>query len=325
MLLEGVRVEAPTGSVQFDVSDSGTLVYLPGGGPAADRALVWVDRSGNATRVTTEAGRLYHTARLSPDGQRIVTTILAADDNLWMVDFATGTHTRLTFEAENSRPLWTPDGRSIIFNSTRDGVNNLYRVPADGPGAVERLTDSPNGQIPTAVSPDGRSLIFTERKPDGDTDLAVLSLTGKPEVRSLIQTSFQEGDAAISPAGRHVAYVSNESGRYEVYVQTLPGLGSKTRVSVDGGDSPIWSRDAREMYFRNGDKAMAVSVSPGGHFSVSRPRQLFEGAFLQGWEVAPDGRFLMVRLSEEETSSRQINVVLNWFDELKQRVPSGAR
>jgi Tol biopolymer transport system component len=323
-LVEGVRVEAPTGCAQFATSTSGTLVYLPGGGPAAERALVWVDRSGNATRVT-DAGRLYVWARLSPDGRKVVTAIAAADDDLWLVDIATGAHTRLTFEGENGNPLWSPDGRSIIFASSRDGANNLYRTPADGSHAAERLTDSPNEHGPTAVSRDGRVLVFTESKPDGDTDLAVLSLMGKPEVRPLIHTAFQESDASISPDGRYVAYASNESGRNEVYVQPFPGLESKTRVSVDGGDFPIWSRDGREIYFRNGDKALAVSVSPGGPFSVSRPKQLFEGNFSPSWEVAPDGRFLMVRRSEEQTSSRQINVVLNWFEELKQRVPGAAR
>jgi dipeptidyl aminopeptidase/acylaminoacyl peptidase len=195
----------------------------------------------------------------------------------------------------------------------------------DGSHAAERLTDSPNEHGPTAVSRDGRILVFTESKPDGDTDLAVLSLMGKPEVRPLIHTAFQESDASISPDGRYVAYASNESGRNEVYVQPFPGLESKTRVSVDGGDFPIWSRDGREIYFRNGDKAMAVSVSSSGPLSFARPKELFAGSFRGSWQAAADGRFLMVRKSEEEASSRQINVVLNWFDELKQRVPSGAR
>lgn len=319
VVLEGVRVDTPTGCFQFDVSVSGTLVYLPRGGRTAERALVWVDRFGNAAPVT-EAGGLYNIARLSPDGRRIAAEVAAAENDIWMIDLATGSHTRLTFESENNLPLWMPDGRSILFSSTRGGVSrNLYRLSLDGSAAVQRLTESPNRQWPEAISPDGRLLLFTESKPDGDTDLAVLSLAGKPEVRPLIQTGFIEKHAELSPDGHHLAYASNESGSFEVYVQAFPSLGAKVRVSIEGGAAPIWSRDGREIYFRNGDKAMAVSVSSPGAFSVSRPKQLFEGRYGASWDVGSDGRFLMIRLSEEETSSRQINVVLNWTEELKRR------
>lgn len=321
MLVEGVRATAPTGCVHFDVSASGTLVYLPGGGPAAERTLVWVDRSGKATPLTTEAGRWYNNARLSPDGRRIAAEIAAADNDIWMIDIATGTHTRLTFEAENNVPVWTPDGRSILFASNRGGgaKKNLYRLDVDASATVERLTDSPNEQRLNAVSPDGSKLVFEETKPNGDVDLALLSLVGKSEARPLIQTAFQEVGAAISPDGRYVAYSTNESGRFEVYVQAFPSLGSKVRVSIDGGIAPTWSSEGLEIYFQNGETILAASVTPRPPFSASRPKQVFEGSFRPPWAVAPDGRFLMIRQSEEETSSRQINVVLNWTEELKRR------
>ena len=136
-----------------------------------------------------------------------------------------------------------------------------------------------------------------------------------------VHTPFSEYDAAFSPDGRWIAYTSEESGRPEVYVQPFPGPGRKSRVSVDGGGAPAWSKDSKELFFVLGAKMMASHVSLTPVFSSSRPEALFDAPWRGAWVVAPDGRFLMIRRSEAETSTREIRIVLNWFEELKRRLP----
>jgi serine/threonine-protein kinase len=328
-VLEGIGMG---GAPQFSVSADGTLVYASGTGYLAQQSLVWTGRRGAATPLGPPPGR-YLEPRLSPDARRVALRIISADDDIWIYELARGTQTRLTFEGENWDPVWSPDGKRIAFCSSRQGPANLYSVPADGSGALERLTTSEREQFPTSFSPDGKILAYTEIDPKTGMDIWMLPLGGKREPRPFLRTAFSEHAPAFSPDGRWIAYVSNESRRDEVYVQPHPASGRKWQVSVEGGREPVWARSGRDLFFRSGDRMMAVAVQTHPEFTAGQPVALFAGRYARsdpfsvpGYDVALDGqRFLMVKESEQGTVHTHVNVVLNWFEELRQRVPPGGR
>ncbi len=215
----------------------------------------------------------------------------------------------------------------MAFLFGKEGPGNLFWRTADGSSGEERLTTSEYDQRPESWSPDGEVLAFTETHPTTGQDIWVLSLEGERKPQPWLQTRFGERNAQISPDGRWLAYHSNESGRLEVYVQPFPGPGGKRQVSALGGSEPRWARNGGELFYRDDNKMMVVGVTTTPTFTASNPRLLFEGRFIEGaktYDVAPDGqRFLVVRPSEQEINATQINVVLNWFEELKRLVPTG--
>ena len=182
-------------------------------------------------------------------------------------------------------------------------------------------------------SPDGQLLAFMEVNPATQRDIWVLRM-GNHKAEPFLKTKFDESVPRFSPDGNWLAYISNESGRYEIYVQAYPGPGGKWQISTEGGTEPAWNRNGRELFYRNGDKMMAVDIVTQPSFAAGKPRMLFEGQyFANDWpligaayDVSPDGqRFLMVKASEQAASASQINVVLNWFEELKLKVPIGKK
>jgi len=238
----------------------------------------------------------------------------------------------VTFEGNvNVNPAWTPDGRRIAFQSNRDGPQNLFWQLADGSGALERLTTSEFVNAPESWSPDGQLLAFIELNPATGRHIWLLRL-GDRKAEPFHGTQFNEGAPQFSPDGRWLAYVSDESGRTEVYVQPYQGPGGKWQISTDGGTEPVWNRNGRELFYRSGDKMMAVEIAMHPSFSVGKPKVLFEGKYVPSpatfpaYDVSPDGqRFLMLKPSEQEQTTTQINVVLNWFEELKRQVPPGKK
>ena len=232
---------------------------------------------------------------------------------------------------QNYNPVWAPDGKRIAFNSTKEGPPNLFWQLADGGGGLERLTTSEYADVPLSWSPDGQLLAFIEVNPTTGFDIWVLRL-GDRKAQPFIRTQFNESAPQFSPDGRWMAYVSNESGRYEIYVQPYPGPGGKSQISTEGGTEPMWNRNGRELFYRSGNKLMAVDIATHPSFTAGKPRMLFEGQYVPtpgtspDYDVAPDGqRFLMLKPSEQEATPTQINVVLNWFEELKQKVPTGKK
>ena len=211
-----------TGAAYFTFSDTGALVYATGGDPG-ERTLVWVDRDGREETLAAEP-RAYRYPRISPDGSRLAVDVRDQEQDIWIWDFARETLTRLTFDpGRDSFPVWTPDGRQVAFASNRDERGfNLYWKAADGTGAVERLTESENGQRPYAFTPDGRQLVFLEIDEELRRNLGALSLKGSPE--PLLATEFDERNAEISPDGRWLAYQSNASGQHEIYVRPFPKI-----------------------------------------------------------------------------------------------------
>ena len=223
-----------------------------------------------------------------------------------------------------------PDGRRLAYRETRTGTRNVFWTMADGSGAEERLTTGEGNQSPTSWSPDGQALAIVDNSTTGATHLMLLRLSDH-KLQPLLHTPFNEGGGQFSPDGRWLAYASDESGRFEVYVQAYPGPGGKWQISTDGGTGPIWNRSGLELFYRSANKLMAVNVTTHPSFSSGKPKMLFEGSFLSegpvfpSYDVSPGGqRFLMIQpVDQGQTASTQINVVLNWTEELKHLVPTG--
>ncbi len=327
-VVEGVWQGAVGGVAQFAFSDLGSLVYVPGSNAEYGRTLVLVNRQGTVESLEAPP-RAYQDVRLSPDGQRLAVHIEAPGSDLWTYDIPRKTLTRLTFEGRNNAPTWTPDGKWVTFESDRaERPGNLFWKPADGSGMADQLTTSEQRQIPHSWSPDGKLLAFSEVHPTSNGDIWVLPLEGEREPQLFLQTPFNETMPVFSPDGHWLAYRSDESGRYEVYVQPYPGPGGKWQISTEGGNEPLWARNGGELFYRNGEQLMAVDITTQPGFSAGTPHLLFEGQYhfqpgasLSNYDVTPDGqRFIMIKSDAQE--ARQINVVLNWFEELKRLVPT---
>ena len=339
-LVEGVRMSAgQTGAAMFSVSGDGALVYVPGSaGSAGERRLVWVDRQGQEEFLNVAAAR-YTRPRISPDGTRVAAEIVGDDGTsaIWVADATRGTLSRVT-AGEASSPVWTADGQQVVFASLGDGEPGLFRQSADGTGDVERLVTIEATVRAGNWSPDGSRLVFDMLRGSA-VDIGVLTMEGERSWTPLLETDAREFGPVISPDGQWIAYVSDDTGGLEVYVQRFPELGLRQPISTDGGMDPIWSPDGRALFYlgtRGGggpDEMAVVTIDPGPPLSVGTPEVLFEHApYVRGqgrgrqYDVDPDGqRFLIV--SDAASGARgaaltpQINVVLNWHQELKARVP----
>jgi len=325
-ILEGVSWASSVGFADFSFSDAGTLVYVPGGA-SESRTLVWVDRKGTATPAPAP-GRGYLRPALSPDGTRVALEIRdSAKQDIWIYELTRGTLTRLTFEFENSNPIWTPNGKRVTYRSQRPDKGGLYWAPADGSGPPEPLLALQGRVRPGAWTPDGKTLAF-EQGTSGSENIWMLPAAGDPPAerkpRPVLQAPYREWEPQLSPDGRWLAYTSNESARNEVYVQPFPGPGGKWQISTDGGIQPRWARSGRELYYRNGDRMMSVDIATSPSFRAGTPQVLFEGHYESAYAVALDSRrFLMLKGSGEQSAAGQVQVVMEWFEELKRRVPAG--
>jgi serine/threonine protein kinase/Tol biopolymer transport system component len=326
-VLEDVPAHSSTGNSQFSISENGVLAYIPASAWSNERTLVSVDRQGVA-RSLTDRLKAYAEPRLSPNVRRLAITIGDGNksNDVWIYELDREVLTRLTSgPTAEFNPIWTPDGKRIIF-SLESPVYNLFWKAADGSGAEEPLFTNGNDKYPGSVSPDGKTLAFGEQHPETRFDVFVLPLEGERRPRPFLQTPFMEYRPAFSPDGHWLAYQSNQSGRDEVYVQAYPGPGGKVQVSTDGGSEPVWAQSGKELFYRSGRKVLSVPIiNSGAEFVAGKPVQLFEGPYSSdqyrpGYDVTPDGqRFMMVQVPEG-SAPRQINVIVNWFEELRRRV-----
>jgi len=328
-VVQGVR-QTPTAAVDYSISDNGTLIYVPSTSTGGlDRTLVWVDREGQEEPLAAEPHG-YETPRISPDGSRLAITVVeSGGSDVWIYDLEREILTRLTFDpAVDEDPLWTPDGQRIVFDSGRVGAGqNLFWKAADGTGQVERLTTSPNGQTAYSLSPDGKRLVFGE---SANRDLQVLSMEGERTSQPLFQSQFVETRSRISPDGHWIAYESNESGRFEIYVRPFPNVEEgKWQISSDGGTQPVWAPRGQELFYENSRAIMVVGIKTEPTFTAGSPVVLFTGRYTTftgvdvNYDISPDGqRLLMIKTADEEEGQAQINVIQNWFEELKRLAPT---
>jgi Tol biopolymer transport system component len=316
-LIDTVERAQDGGAIYFAFSDTGLLLYVPTG---QHHQIVWVDRNGAETPISSDRAA-FRTPRLAPNGKLIAVAV--SDEirrsDLWIYDAERGAKRRLTTEGHNLEPVWTPDGTRITFSSN----GSVAEMPANGSGSKEELL--PADRSPCSWSPNGQDLLFEEAQTAGYSLWRTTPGSGKASRVLLIRPTVGEC-GLLSPNGHWVAYVSSESGRAEIYVASYPNPAEKIAVSTDGGHRPRWSRDGRELFYRQGEALMAVSVDAGATFRAGKPRRLFAGPY-QGesqemaFDVSPDSqRFLMIK-SDAAANLRQINVVQNWFEELKGRVP----
>jgi Tol biopolymer transport system component len=259
---------------------------------------------------------------------------VSSEGQIWSYDISRQTLTRFTFEGKtNNRPVWTPDGKRIAFYSDKEGSLNIFWQLADGSGGLERLTTSETVNVPESFSPDGRVLAFHEADPTtGRNDIWVLQMSDR-KAQPFLKTYFNQGNPRFSPDGHWLAYTSDESGQIEVYMEPYPGPGGKWQISTEGGREPVWNPNGRELFYRSGNKMMAVDVATQPKLTVGNPRMVFQGEYVSAtnqfsnYDISPDGqRFLMLKPTEQvQAAPTQINVVLNWFEELKQKVPTGKK
>jgi serine/threonine-protein kinase len=325
-VLEGVTTSTANGEAQFSLAENGSLAYILGDTTESERKLIWVDRKG-AARAVTEGRRPYEDLSLSPDGRRLAMTIEGPTWNVWVYDIERGTLTRLTHEYTNTDPLWTPDGKRIVFTSYRDGKYGLFWTPADGSGPEEQLVASPNFLHPYSFSGDGRLLAYSEQNPQTRADVWVLPMEGERKPQSFLRTPFQEEFPALSPDGQWIAYESEESGRPEIYMQPFSGRGGRAQISINGGSNPGWAPTGRELFYLEAGKFMAVPIETKPILRAGMPRALFESVYLDSghfYDPSADAqKFVFIVPNEQQAATKQINVVLNWFEELKRRVPTG--
>jgi len=289
---------------------------------------VLVDRTGAAQRLPGLSPAYYQGPIFSPDGQQFALMITGSIIDIVVYDLARASLARFTTEGSSQWPVWTPDGQHIVYRATRSGSRNLFWKSLDGTTPEERLTSSKNDQTPWSFSADGTTLAFDEATIETGKDIWMLPLAGDRKPRPFLQEASQEWQARFSPTGPWLAYVSDRSGQPEVYVQSYPGPGRRWQVSAEGGQNPVWARDGQELFYRNGRKIMSVEIGRGSTFKPSTPRLLFEGNYVFGepvidFDVHPNGRqFVMIESAKAERPVSHINIVLNWFEELKQRAPT---
>jgi serine/threonine-protein kinase len=295
---------------------------------------VWVDRQGILQELDYASGRGFVRAsspRLSPDENLVALQINDEKRDIWLYGLARGTMIRLTHEGVNSSPLWSPDGTRVVYQSMRGGRSNLFWQEITGRGPAQALTPSSAAtQYPGSFAPDGETFLYSEIRPETARDIFVLPLDGEQHPRIYLQTPDGETTPRLSPDGRFVAYVSDESGRNEVYVQPFSGSGIKHQVSTDGGAEVVWAKRGGEIFYRSGGRMMAVQVKTEPSLGIGLPQLLFEGLYLlssgptANYDVSTDGtRFLMLAADDTHAASLAvINIVQNWPQEVQRKMPA---
>ena len=324
-VVEGVRVETG-GAVQYSVSRTGTLMYLPGSGAGASE-LVWVDRAGKVEPVGIPR-RAFFSVRVDPTGQRVALDVRdqgSEGGDIWVLSLGRQTPTRVTFDsAEDTQPAWTPDGR-IVFVSRRDsGTSSIYVQPADGTGTAQKISGNLEGIDQPSVTPDGKYVVARAGE-----DIVVMDVDGKGPVKKLIESPFRERSPEVSRDGRWIAYQSDESGSFEIYVRPFPDVSKgKWQASEQGGARALWAHNGKELFYLALDQSvMSVAFTEAnGAFVPSTPKKVATlpqqlGGANRAYDVSADDRRFISIKSDSTSERAEIKVVVDWVEELKKKVP----
>ena len=315
---------------RYAVSDNGTLVFTPLGDSsmlASGRTVVWVDRQGQFEQAVDERSS-WAQPRISPDGRRLlIRKVETPNCSLWTYDFERTTLTRISFDEDTHDPLWDPSGETVIYAGSTEPARILMRVAVDGTGEPQSFVESDLSLRAASWSGDGNRLALGARGPDLNDDIWVIDSDLGPDPAVFLDSRFAERYPAFSPDGRWLAYASDESGAWQVYVRPYPGPGGRIQVSSDGGREPRWSGDGEELFFRTDSQMMAVSVRQGDDLVFGRPVPLFDDAYLRpskispdvhSYDVSPDGsRFVMIERSDQGAANPDLKVIIGWLDSLE--------
>jgi Tol biopolymer transport system component len=321
-LVQGVEYFQPTGLAAFSVSQSGVLAYQAWS--HASR-LVWLDRNGRETGAVGGVAA-YTYSRLAPDEKRLALAIAdprTGTEDVYIAELSRDARTRVTFApGDEFAPVWSPDGRRIVYSWDNNAVPYLHEKILDRSGPGDAIVQ-PSGGVQIALDwlSDG-SIIYSDISPETNEDLWILPGRGERTPRKLMTTRFRETDAALSPgstgAAQWLAYVSDETGRPEVYVRSFPQLAEPHKVSTDGGTSPRWAHNGRELFYLEGDRLVAVPVKLQPTFEAGRPGSLFRWSpGIIDFDIAADGRFL-VNSGAAGYLAAPISVMVDWTAAFKQ-------
>jgi serine/threonine-protein kinase len=313
--LDGV-VGSVDGAAQFAVSPSGSAAYVAANAADTGRRLVTIDGADETPLAAPP--RSYVAPRISPNGRQLLVGIADRTEHIWLYDLSAGTSKQLTFDAANRAPIWTPDGQQVTFSSNRDGALNLFVAPVDGSRAPQRLTTSDSMQLPGSWSPDGSTLAFVEQRPGSGRDIWLLRRTSPPAPWA--NSASDESSPRFSPDGRWIAYVSDMSGRADVFVRAPDTPPPGHQISREGGMEPVWARDGRALFYREGRRLLSVPVIGTDPFRVGPVREVFSGSAAAGtfdsanYDVlSGTGRFVMIAGAPPTSSAAAgFRVVVNW-------------
>jgi len=323
-VLTNVTTISQTGQAEFSLSDNGTMIYLPGTTLSDDRNLAWVDHSGKILK-STDLHQPIEDFDISPDGKKVAVTIESAAWNIWIYDIERNTLSRLTYGTDARDPLWTPDGKSIVYDSFRNGYYGLYITNLDNSGKERMLIKSNYFVSPYSISKDGKYVAYTEADSLGNQQMVVKALNENAPPKVIYNEPFNHQWPLFSPNGNYMAYTSNESGKREVYVNTFNGPGSKNQISINGGDWPFWSQDGKYLYYIQGKELMRVPVNFSSDFTAGSSTEVF---FNNSWvntiraieEIPGSQNFMMLKAEDSGNSSNSLNVILKWNEELKNKL-----
>ena len=326
-LLQGLAGDATTGAAHFDVSPAGTLAYIAAGGDQALTRPAWVDRSGRIEYLEVPPGA-YTDPSISPDGRRIAVSVIAGGGrDIWIYHVDRKTFTRTTFGGQHVTPLWSADGTWVYYASLdpAESSSTIWRRRADGSRDAERVVSLPHRLYLNALSRDGRHVFFDHsHAATKASDIAFVPLLKDAASTAIVATNAEEFTSRLSPDGRWLAYESNESSRSEIYVRPAdPSASGRWQVSTTGGREPKWSRDGRSLYYRFDNQLFSVAIESTPAFENRTPVQVLSNVYDPrietgvAYDVHPDGRFLMIRLADENAVSDSIRIILNAFDEIR--------
>ncbi len=334
-IVQGVTANSGNGGAQIAFSDSGTLAYVSGDIGVPEYPIMSMDRNGVVSTLWEEPGT-YACPKLSPDGSRLSLTVLRDGNwDVWVYDLERKVSTRLTFhDGYDGDQVWSPDGQYLVFTSDREGVENPYRKRADGSGDAERVATIEHDFWASSWSTDGKWILGEIQA--STFDLWAIPADGSGEPVEYLATEFFERFPSISPDGKWIAYMSDESGREEIYVRPFPAAAGKWQVSDGGGDWPTWSPDGTELIYRTEDGLMSSTVTAeNGTFRADRPKPLaasalannqigiaIAGSIFSDYEISRDGEtFVILQGGEGLANQNHVTLVTNWFDVLRETFP----